>query len=109
LLPEKGAFSRQKGPIGRGSILGAIFGVLPGAGGIMASFMSYALESKVSRTPEKFGKGMMAGVSGPEAANSSADITAFIPTLTLGIPSNAIMALMLGALMIHNITPGPEL
>src|SRR5690625_1414699 len=99
---------RQSMPaIGRGSALGSFFGVLPGASGTLASFLSYAVEQKVSKTPERFGRGAIEGVAGPEAANSSGAITAFIPTLTLGIPGDAVMALMLGALMIHNITPGP--
>ncbi len=107
--PAKGEIIGSMGAIGRGSTIGSLLGILPGAGGTMASFMSYAIEKKVSRTPEKFGHGAMEGVSGPEAANSSAAITAFIPTLTLGIPGDAVMALMLGALMIHNIAPGPQL
>lgn len=97
------------GPILRGTAIGSFFGALPGTGGTMASFMSYAAEKNVARDPRRFGRGAMEGVSGPEAANSSADITAFIPTLTLGIPGDAVMALMLGALMIHNITPGPRI
>lgn len=109
MRPDLKTFRQSGGAIGRGSIVGSVLGILPGAGGSMASFMSYAVEKKVSRTPERFGKGAIEGVSGPEAANSSAAITAFIPTLTLGIPGDAIMALMLGALMIHNITPGPLL
>jgi len=75
----------------------------------MSSFMSYATELRVSKRPERFGKGAIEGVSGPEAANSSAAITAFIPTLTLGIPGDSVMAIMLGAMMIHNIEPGPFL
>jgi len=107
--PDPGEIRRMVPSIARGSAIGSALGILPGAGGTMASFMSYAIEKKSSRTPEQFGKGAMEGVSGPEAANSSAAITAFIPTLTLGIPGDAVMALMLGALMIHNITPGPQL
>lgn len=105
----KGEFRQSAGPIARGSIIGSMLGILPGAGGTMASFMSYAMEKKVSKTPERFGHGAIEGVAGPESANSSAAITAFIPTLTLGIPGDAVMALMLGALMIHNITPGPQM
>lgn len=107
--PGKGEIRKAMPSIMRGSAIGSALGILPGAGGTMASFMSYAIEKKSSRTPERFGHGAMEGVSGPEAANSSAAITAFIPTLTLGIPGDAVMALMLGALMIHNITPGPQL
>ncbi len=107
--PGKGDIRQSMSPIGRGAVTGSLLGILPGAGGSMAAFMSYAIEKKVSRTPERFGRGAMEGVSGPESANSSAQITAFIPTLTLGIPGDAVMALMLGALMIHNIAPGPQL
>lgn len=107
--PAKGEIRSAMPSIARGSIIGSALGILPGAGGTMASFMSYAAEKKTSRSPDRFGRGAMEGVSGPEAANSSAAITAFIPTLTLGIPGDAVMALMLGALMIHNITPGPQL
>lgn len=97
------------GSILRGSGLGSFFGLLPGTGGTLASFMSYAVEKKIDKNPKRFGKGAVEGVSGPESANSSAAITAFVPTLTLGIPGDAVMALMLGALMIHNIQPGPHL
>lgn len=107
--PEKGEVKQSIGPIVRGSGIGAALGILPGTGGTIASFMSYAYEKKTSKEPNRFGKGAIEGVSGPEAANSSAAITAFIPTLTLGIPGDAVMALMLGALMIHDITPGPEI
>lgn len=107
--PDKGEIRQSAGAISRGSIIGSALGILPGAGGIMASFLSYATEKKISRTPERFGRGAIEAVAGPESANSSAAITAFIPTLTLGIPGDAVMALMLGALMIHNIIPGPQL
>jgi len=94
-------------PILRGSVLGFFLGILPGGGGIIASFSSYAMEKKLSKNPEKFGKGAIEGVAGPESANNSASEGAFIPLLTLGIPPNAVMALLLGAMMIHGITPGP--
>lgn len=96
-------------PVLRGSGIGAFFGALPGTGPSVAAFMTYAIEKRISRTPEKFGKGSMAGLTAPEAANNSADQTAFIPTLSLGIPGSPTMALMLGALMIHGISPGPNL
>lgn len=96
-------------PILRGSGLGAFFGILPGTGATIASFVSYAVEKKVSRTPEKFGRGAIQGVSGPEASNNAAAQTAFIPTLTLAIPGDSTMALILGALIIHGIQPGPTL
>lgn len=91
----------------RGSAIGSFFGILPGTGGTLAAFMSYAVEKKVAREPDRFGHGAIEGVAGPESANSSASITAFIPTLTLGIPGDAVMALILGALLIHDVKPGP--
>lgn len=109
IYPNKQEFKDSSGSISRGAAIGSFFGILPGAGGVIASFMSYACEKKISRQPGKFGQGAIQGVAGPEAANSSAAITSFIPTLTLGIPGDAVMALMLGALMIHNITPGPQI
>jgi TctA family transporter len=92
----------------RGTGLGAILGVLPGGGAILGSFAAYTLEKKVSKTPERFGKGAIAGVAGPESANNAGAQTSFIPMLTLGIPPNAVMALMVGAMTIHNIQPGPQ-
>jgi len=109
MLGGRSEMKGTAGAIGRGASIGSFFGLLPGTGGTLASFMSYAAEKKLSKTPEKFGRGVIQGVAGPESANSSAAITAFIPTLTLGIPGDAVMALMLGALMIHNIQPGPQL
>ena len=85
-----------------------MFGVLPGSGPTIASFVSYSVEKKVSRTPERFGKGALEGVTGPESANNAAAVAGFIPTLTLGVPGDAIMALMLGCLMIFGIQPGPS-
>ncbi|MFC4166146.1 tripartite tricarboxylate transporter permease [Teichococcus aestuarii] len=96
-------------PMLRGTGVGAIFGALPGAGATIASFMSYAVEKKVARDPSRFGKGAIEGITSPESANNAASQTAFIPTLTLGIPGDATMALMLGALIIQGIQPGPRL
>ena len=96
-------------PIFRGTAVGSFFGTLPGTGPGIASFMAYALEKKVSRTPERFGTGMIEGVAAPEAANNSAAMTAFIPTLMLGIPGEVTMSLMLGAMIVHGIQPGPML
>jgi putative tricarboxylic transport membrane protein len=93
----------------RGSILGFFLGILPGGGAVIASFASYAIEKKVSKHPEEFGKGAIQGVAGPESANNSAAGGAFIPLLTLGIPANPVMAILLGALMIHGLQPGPLL
>ena len=87
-------------------LLGSALGILPGGGPVLASFSAYALEKKVSAQPERFGKGALEGVAGPEAANNAAAQTSFIPLLTLGLPSNAVMALMIGALMMHGIAPG---
>lgn len=96
-------------PMSRGALTGGAVGILPGAGQTMASFFAYAIEKMVSRTPEKFGTGQLAGIAAPEAANNSAVQSAFIPTLTLGVPGSATMAIMLGALMIHGVSPGPSL
>jgi putative tricarboxylic transport membrane protein len=93
----------------RGTALGSILGVLPGGGATLSSFAAYALEKKVSREPERFGQGAVEGVAGPESANNAGAQTSFIPMLTLGIPGNAVMALMIGALTIHGIQPGPQI
>ena len=92
----------------RGTLLGSGLGLLPGGGAVLGSFAAYTVEKKVSRTPEKFGHGAIAGVAGPESANNAGAMTSFIPMLTLGIPPNAVMALMVGAMTIHNIQPGPQ-
>jgi TctA family transporter len=92
----------------RGSALGAVLGVLPGGGPTIAAFAAYSLEKKVAKHPEEFGQGAIQGVAAPESANNAASQTAFIPLLTLGIPPNATMALMIGAMTIHNIQPGPQ-
>jgi putative tricarboxylic transport membrane protein len=113
--PAKGLFPTREDwrlstmPILRGSVLGFFLGVLPGAGAIIASFVSYAVEKRASKYPERFGTGAIEGVAGPEAANNAAAGGAFIPLLTLGIPANAVMAILLGALMIHGLQPGPLL
>ena len=96
-------------PALRGTLLGASLGILPGGGPVLSSFSAYSLEKKLSKEPERFGKGAIEGVAGPEAANNAAAQTSFIPLLTLGLPSNAVMALMLGALMMHGLHPGPQL
>jgi len=109
LLPTREDWRRSTVPILRGSVLGFFLGILPGAGAIIASFVSYAVEKRASRYPERFGTGAIEGVAGPEAANNAAAGGAFIPLLTLGIPANAVMAILLGALMIHGLQPGPLL
>ncbi|WP_224769533.1 tripartite tricarboxylate transporter permease [Pseudosulfitobacter pseudonitzschiae] len=95
-------------PMLRGSSIGAFFGALPGTGGVVATFISYAAEKKLSRQPEEFGKGAIEGVAAPEAANNAAVQAAFIPTLSLGIPGDPVMAIMLGVMMVHGILPGPS-
>ena len=95
-------------PVIRGTFLGSILGVLPGGGAILASFAAYMFEKRISKEPERFGKGAIEGVAAPESANNAAAQTSFIPMLTLGIPSNAIMALMIGAMTVQGITPGPQ-
>jgi TctA family transporter len=92
----------------RGTALGSVLGLLPGGGAMLASFASYAVEKKVAKDPSRFGKGAIEGVAGPESANNAGAQTSFIPLLTLGIPENAVMALMVGAMTIHNIQPGPQ-
>ncbi|MFA7665716.1 MAG: tripartite tricarboxylate transporter permease [Burkholderiaceae bacterium] len=94
-------------PITRGSVLGFLIGIIPGGNAIIASLLSYMLERKVSSTPERFGKGAIEGVAGPEAANNSAAVSAFVPLTTLGIPTNSVMALMLAGLMVQGVSPGP--
>lgn len=109
MLPNREDWSRSWAAMLRGSAIGSFFGALPGAGTSIASFMSYSTEKRVAKQPERFGKGAIEGVTAPEAANNAAAQTAFVPTLSLGIPGDAVMALMLGALIIHGITPGPLL
>ena len=93
-------------PMLRGTLLGSILGILPGGGAVLASFASYTMEKKIAKDPSRFGRGAIEGVAGPESANNSASQTSFIPLLTLGLPSNAVMALMMGALMIQGLQPG---
>lgn len=109
MMPTRQDVKDSVVPMLRGTAIGSFFGALPGTGASIASFMSYAVEKKVSRTPERFGNGAIEGVTAPESANNAASQTAFVPTLSLGIPGDAVMALMLGALIIHGIQPGPLL
>jgi len=108
LYPTKEDFKRMIPAILRGTALGSALGILPGGGAALASFAAYSVEKKSSKHPEEFGKGAIEGVAGPESANNAAAQTSFIPLLTLGIPPNAVMALMVGAMTIHNIQPGPQ-
>lgn len=108
LWPSKTDFKRMMPSILRGTAIGSILGVLPGGGAPLAAFSAYTLEKKTSKYSAEFGKGAIEGVAGPESANNAASQTSFIPLLTLGIPPNAVMALMVGAMTIHNIQPGPQ-
>jgi putative tricarboxylic transport membrane protein len=108
LMPTRKDLIDSSGAIARGTILGSLLGILPGGGAVIASFAAYTFEKRVSKDPSRFGKGAIEGVAAPESANNAAAQTAFIPLLTLGIPPNAVMALMVGAMTIHGIVPGPQ-
>jgi len=108
LVPTRDDLRRSAGAILRGTGVGTMLGVLPGGGSILASFASYAFEKKVSKEPQRFGHGAIEGVAGPESANNAGAQTSFIPMLTLGIPSHPVMALMVGAMLIQGIVPGPS-
>src|SRR3990167_5925959 len=107
LLPSARDWVESRWPIVRGSVLGFFLGILPGGGAVISSFLSYALEKRLSKHPERFGHGASEGVAGPETANNAATGGAFIPLMTLGVPPNVIMALLLGAFMVHGVQPGP--
>jgi putative tricarboxylic transport membrane protein len=109
LLPTRQEWRQAAWPIGRGSVLGFLIGIIPGSAHIISSFLSYALERRISKTPEEFGKGAVAGVAGPEAANNAASTGAFVPMLSLGIPTGPVTAVLIGALMIHGVPAGPQL
>lgn len=109
VLPTKQDLKDSAAPIARGSLLGFFIGVLPGAGATLASFFSYIMEKKISRNPEKFGKGAIEGVAAPESANNAASGGAMIPLLTLGIPGSGTTAILMGALIMYNVQPGPLL
>lgn len=109
IWPTMRDWAQSRGAILRGSVLGFVIGILPGGGGVVSSLASYALEKRRAREPERFGKGAIEGVAGPETANNASSTSAFIPLLTLGIPSNVVLALLFGALLLQNITPGPQL
>ncbi|MEI4480664.1 MULTISPECIES: tripartite tricarboxylate transporter permease [Phyllobacterium] len=108
LWPTKQDWKEMTAPILRGTAIGSALGILPGGGAILASFASYTVEKRMSKTPQEFGKGAVAGVAGPESANNAGAQTSFIPMLTLGIPANPVMALMIGAMIIQGIVPGPN-
>jgi len=107
LLPNRAEWRDSAGPIARGSVLGFVLGILPGVGAIIPTFISYALEKRLSRTPERFGRGAIEGVAGPESANNAATGGSMIPLLTLGIAPNVVMAVLLGAFLVHGVQPGP--
>ncbi len=109
LFPSKADWRLSIKPIFRGSIIGFILGILPGAGALISTFVSYTVEKKLSKFPEKFGTGVIEGVAGPESANNAATAGAFIPLMTLGIPPNVVMAILMSAFIIHGVQPGPSL
>jgi putative tricarboxylic transport membrane protein len=109
LLPSRQEWRDSVGPIGRGSVLGFLIGIVPGSAHIISSFVSYAVERRISKHPERFGHGAVEGVAGPESANNSATSGALVPMLALGVPSGPVPAVMMAALMIHGISPGPLL
>jgi putative tricarboxylic transport membrane protein len=108
LMPTMADLKASAGAILRGTALGSVLGILPGGGAVIAAFAAYTLEKKVAKDPSRFGRGAIEGVAAPESANNAAAQTSFIPLLTLGIPPNAVMALMVGAMTIHGIVPGPQ-
>ncbi|MGE0420159.1 MAG: tripartite tricarboxylate transporter permease, partial [Acetobacteraceae bacterium] len=108
LMPTRADLRASTPAILRGTAIGSMLGVLPGGGAVLASFASYTVEKKIAKDPSRFGRGAIEGVAGPESANNAASQTSFIPMLTLGIPSNAVMAMMVGGMMIHGIIPGPQ-
>jgi TctA family transporter len=108
LYPNKQEFKESWPAVVRGTAIGCALGILPGGGAVLSSFASYTTEKKISKNPERFGKGHPAGLAGPESANNAGSQASFIPLLTLGIPGNAVTALMIGAMTIHNIQPGPQ-
>jgi putative tricarboxylic transport membrane protein len=108
LLPGKEDLRVSALPIARGTLVGSILGILPGNGAVLGPFAAYTMEKRLAKDPSRFGKGAIEGVAGPEAANNAGAQTAFIPLLTLGIPPNAVMALMVGAMTIHGVVPGPQ-
>jgi TctA family transporter len=108
LMLSAADLKQSAAPIVRGTLVGSVLGILPAGGALLASFAAYAVEKKLAKDPSRFGKGAIEGVAGPEAANNAGAQTSFIPMLTLGIPPNVVMALMIGAMMIHNIQPGPQ-
>jgi putative tricarboxylic transport membrane protein len=108
VMPSRADLKQSARPIARGTLVGSALGILPAGGALLSSFAAYAVEKRLAKDPSRFGKGAIEGVAGPEAANNAGAQTSFIPMLTLGIPPNVVMALMIGAMMLHNIQPGPQ-
>ena len=109
LLPSRQEWREANGPIWRGTVIGFLIGIIPGSAHVISTFVSYAIERRVSKQPEEFGRGAVAGVAGPESANNAATSGSFVPMLALGVPSAPIAALLLAAMMVHGVTPGPLL
>jgi putative tricarboxylic transport membrane protein len=109
LVPSRHEFGLSLGPIARGSLIGFIIGIIPGSAHIISSFVSYGIERRLSKHPERFGQGAIEGVAGPESANNAAATGAFVPMMALGIPTSPITAVMIAALMVHGVSPGPTL
>jgi putative tricarboxylic transport membrane protein len=109
LWPNREEWRQSAAPIARGTVLGFLIGIIPGSAHIISSFLSYALEKKLSKTPEEFGQGAVAGVAGPESANNAASTGAFVPMLALGIPTGPVTAVLIAALLVHGVPPGPTL
>jgi putative tricarboxylic transport membrane protein len=109
LLPDRKEWRESAAPIGRGTVLGFLIGIVPGSAHIISSFLSYAIEKRIAKRPEEFGKGAVAGVAGPESANNAASTGAFVPMLALGIPTGPVTAVLIAALMLHGIPAGPTL
>ncbi len=108
-MPNREEMRRSVAPVARGTVLGFLVGLIPGGGAVLATFLSYATERKLSKRPEEFGKGAVEGLAGPESANNAGTAGAFVPLLCMGVPANAITALLLGAFMIHGVAPGPTI
>jgi putative tricarboxylic transport membrane protein len=109
LVPSREELRLSVGPIGRGSVLGFLIGIIPGSAHIISSFVSYGIERRISRHPERFGQGAIEGVAGPESANNAAATGAFVPMMALGIPTSPVTAVMIAAIMVHGVLPGPTL
>ena len=109
MWPSRKDLKQSSGAIGRGSVIGFVLGVLPGGGAVLSSIVAYATEKRRSKTPERFGRGAVEGVAAPETANNAAATSSFIPLLTIGLPANATMAMLFGALLILGVSPGPQL